>query len=218
MRRALVTGANRGIGFAIASGLALQGCEVLLGARDLTSGENAARRIGAAALELDVAEPDSINRALEEAGPVDILVNNAGVLGSAPLLEDPQDFEMSMAVMVHGPYQLLHHLVPQMVANGYGRIVNVSSGWGAFSDGVAGPGAYGVAKAALNALTVASARTLPSYVKVNAMCPGWVRTRMGGQGATRSPEEGADTAIWLATLGSEGPTGGFFRDRKPIDW
>lgn len=132
MRRALVTGANRGIGFAIASGLAAQGCEVLLGARDLTSGETAARRIGATALELDVANPDSITRALEEAGPVDILVNNAGVLGSEPLLEDPRDFEVSMAVMVHGPYQLLHHLVPQMVANGYGRVVNVSSGWACF--------------------------------------------------------------------------------------
>jgi NAD(P)-dependent dehydrogenase (short-subunit alcohol dehydrogenase family) len=105
-----------------------------------------------------------------------------------------------------------------MVAQGYGRIVNVSSGWGAFSDGVAGPGAYGVAKAALNALTVACARTLPNSVKVNAMCPGWVRTRMGGMSASRSPEYGADTAIWLATVGEDGPTGGFFRDRRPIDW
>jgi NAD(P)-dependent dehydrogenase (short-subunit alcohol dehydrogenase family) len=83
---------------------------------------------------------------------------------------------------------------------------------------VSGPGAYGVAKAALNALTAASARSLPNTVKVNAMCPGWVRTRMGGMGATRSPAEGADTAIWLATLDTDGPTGGFFRDRKKIEW
>ena len=76
----------------------------------------------------------------------------------------------------------------------------------------------GVAKAALNALTVAAARSMPTSVKVNAMCPGWVRTRMGGAGATKSPEEGADTAIWLATLGKDGPTGGFFRNRRPIAW
>ncbi|MEM9522885.1 MAG: SDR family NAD(P)-dependent oxidoreductase [Pseudomonadota bacterium] len=100
----------------------------------------------------------------------------------------------------------------------YGRIVNVSSRWGAFSDGVAGPGTYGVAKAALNALTVSAARSLPGTVKVNAMCPGWVRTRMGGAGAARAPEQGADTAIWLATLPDDGPTGGFFKDREPVDW
>ena len=112
----------------------------------------------------------------------------------------------------------MHHLVPGMKSRNYGRVVNLSSGWGAFSEGLAGPGAYGVAKAALNALTVSAARALPANVKVNAMCPGWVRTRMGGMTATRSPEEGADTAIWLATLDNDGPTGGFFRDRAPIDW
>jgi len=105
-----------------------------------------------------------------------------------------------------------------MSARGYGRIVNVSSGWGSFAEGMGGPGLYGVTKAALNALTVRLAKELPSTVKVNAMCPGWVRTRMGGQSATRSPDEGADTAIWLATLSDDGPTGGFFRDRKPIEW
>lgn len=218
MKRALVTGANRGIGLAIAGGLAAQGFEVLLGARDPAAGERAASKIGATALTLDVADPDSIAHAVEQAGPVDVLVNNAGILGSGKLLDDPADFAASMAVMVHGPYLLMHHLTPHMVAQGYGRVVNVSSGWGAFSDGVAGPAAYGVAKAALNALTVASARTLPASVKVNAMCPGWVRTAMGGAGADRSPEEGADTAIWLATLGADGPTGGFFRDRKRINW
>lgn len=218
MKRALVTGANRGIGLAIAEGLVGRGLEVLLGARDRSAGEQAARRIGAAALQLDVADPASVLRAVEEAGPVDVLVNNAGVLGSGGVLDDPGDFAESMAVMVEGPYLLMHHLTPRMVARRYGRIVNVSSGWGAFSDGVGGPGGYGVAKAALNALTVAAARSLPNSVKVNAMCPGWVRTRMGGAGAHRSVVEGADTALWLATLGAAGPTGGFFRDRKRIDW
>ena len=218
MKRAFVTGGNRGIGLAIAKGLADQGHEVLIGVRDRAAGEAAARKMGATAVELDLTDPASIARAADQLRGVDILINNAGVLGSGRLLDNPQDFADSMAVMVHGPYLLMHHLTPHMVAQGYGRVVNVSSGWGAFSDGVAGPASYGVAKAALNALTVAAARTLPRSVKVNAMCPGWVRTRMGGMGATRSPAEGADTAIWLATLPDTGPTGGFFRDRKPIDW
>ncbi len=218
MKRAFVTGANRGIGLAIAQSLVDQGFEVLMGSRDPDAGRKAADKVGATAIQLDVADPSSIAQAAEQAGPVDVLINNAGILGSGNLLDDRQDFADSMAVMVHGPYLLMHHLTPHMVAQSYGRVVNVSSGWGAFSDGVAGPAAYGVAKAALNALTVATARTLPNSVKVNAMCPGWVRTRMGGAGATRAPEEGADTAVWLATLDTNGPTGGFFRDRKPIEW
>jgi len=218
MKRALITGGNRGIGFAIAKELVNQGHEVLIGARVLAAGQKAAHQIGASALELDLTDRDSIASAAAEAGTVDVLINNAGVLGTGSLLNDPKDFELSMAVMVHGPYYLMHHLTPHMVAQGYGRVVNVSSGWGAFSDGVSGPAAYGVAKAALNALTVAAARTLPDTVKVNAMCPGWVRTRMGGAAASRSPEEGAETAVWLATLDRNGPTGGFFRDHRQIEW
>lgn len=218
MKRALVTGGNRGIGLAIAQGLAKQGLEVVIGARSTKAGQDAANQIGASAVELDVANHESIAQAVREIGDIDVLVNNAGILGNGNLLDDPQDFADSMAVMVHGPYLLMHHLTPYMVAQGYGRVVNVSSGWGAFSDGVGGPASYGVAKAALNALTVASARTLPANVQVNAMCPGWVRTRMGGGGADRSPEQGADTAIWLGTLADTGPTGKFFRDKKEIPW
>ena len=218
LKRALVTGANRGIGLAIAAGLSAKGFEVLLGSRDLDAGKDAAERTGSIPVQLDVASPDSIFRAVKDVGPVDILVNNAGVLGTGAVLDNPDDFTDCMNVMVRGPFLLMHHLVPHMVSQRYGRVVNVSSGWGAFSRGVEGPGAYGVAKAALNALTVSAARTLPNAVKVNAMCPGWVRTRMGGSGAGRSPEEGAETAIWLATLDESGPTGGFFRDKRSIDW
>jgi NAD(P)-dependent dehydrogenase (short-subunit alcohol dehydrogenase family) len=150
---------------------------------------------------------------------VDVLVNNAGVLHEKLLLEmtDPEIAD-SVAVHLTGPLRLIRALAPKMIADGYGRIVNLSSGWGSFAEGMGGPGMYGVTKAALNALTVRLAKELPSTVKVNALCPGWVRTRMGGQGATRSPDEGADTGVWLATLPDDGPTGGFFRDRKPIEW
>ena len=218
MKRALITGANRGIGLAIAKGLKNLEFEVIIGARDLTAGEKAAKEIGAATIELDVANPENIISAINKIGSVDVLINNAGILGSGGILDDPQNFIDSFAIMVHGPYLLIHHLVPHMIANKYGRIVNISSGYGAFAEGIAGPGAYGAAKAALNALTISISRNLPKTIKINSMCPGWVRTRMGGMNAPRSPEQGADTAIWLATLDKDGPTGGFFRDRKLIEW
>lgn len=218
MKRALVTGGNRGIGFAIAEGLKAQNADVIIGARDPSAGRSAAEKIGCSSVGLDVSDPDSINRAIGEAGPFDVLVNNAGVLFNERLLESPDHFAESMAVMVTGPYLLIHACAPAMAAAGYGRIVNVSSGWGSFAEGLGGPGAYGVAKAALNALTLAVSRELPQNVKVNAMCPGWVRTRMGGAGATLSPAQGADTAIWLATLSDDGPTGGLFRERSAVPW
>ena len=215
--RALVTGANRGIGFAIARGLAEAGHEVIVGARDPEDGRAAAGRIGGRAVEIDLMDPASIAHAASQAGPIEILVNNAGVLHDVSLIAADNDFAEAMQVMVHAPHALIRAVLPGMEAAGQGRIVNVSSGWGAHAEGLAGPGAYGVAKAALNALTRALARDLPPFVACNAMCPGWVRTRMGGQGATKSPEEGADTAIWLATR-PEPDTGRFWRDRREIPW
>ena len=209
-KRALVTGGNRGIGAAIADGLAAQGIDVTIGVRDPGEVSSAHRT-----MPLDLANPEA--RHLPDT-TFDILINNAGVLYDRPLLADPEGYQTSMAVMVDGPYDLIRQLAPAMAARGWGRIVNVSSGWGSFSEGLGGGGAYGMAKAALNGLTVLAARELPGTVKVNAMCPGWVRTRMGGAGATRSADEGADTALWLATLPDDGPTGGFFRDRKIIEW
>ena len=150
---------------------------------------------------------------------MDVLINNAGVLYEKNLLKitDVQIAE-SIAVHLTGPLHLIRSLAPDMIAYGYGRIVNVSSGWGAFAEGMGGPGAYGVTKSALNALTLRLAQELPPTVKVNAMCPGWVRTRMSGQMGTKTPDQGADTAVWLATLAEDGPSGGFFRDRQPIGW
>lgn len=227
-RTALVSGANRGIGFAIARQLAGLGNSVLLGSRDPKAGEEAAQSLRR--LDLDV-EPVHIDltdsamidtpiNALQKSGRlVDVLINNAGVLDEKPLLElTDEEIDDSIAVHLTGPLRLVRLLAPNMIARGYGRIVNLSSGWGSFAEGMGGPGMYGITKAALNALTVRLSKEFPSSVKVNAMCPGWVRTRMGGQDATRSSDEGADSAVWLATLPDDGPTGGFFRDRKPIEW
>ena len=227
-RTALVTGANRGIGLAIARRLAELGNSVLLGSRDLKAGEDAADSLRRGGLEiapvhLDLTDPGSIDAAIngyDNSGlRADVLVNNAGVLHDKALLElTDAEIEESVAVHLTGPLRLVRALAPNMAAKGYGRIVNVSSDWGSFAAGLGGPELYGVTKAALNALTVRLAQELPPTIKVNAMCPGWVRTRMGGQSATRSPEEAADTAVWLATLPDDGPTGGFFRDRHPIAW
>ena len=226
-RTGLVTSANR-IGLAIARQLAERGHSVFLGSRDGKAGDDAARslrRLGldVAPIHVDLTVAATIDAAINDihksGRSVDVLVNNAGVLHEKPLLE-LTDAEIADSIAVHltGPIRLIRALVPTMVARGYGRIVNVSSDWGSFAAGLGGPGLYGVTKAALNALTVRLAKELPSAVKVNAMCPGWVRTRMGGQSATRTPDEAADTAVWLATLPDDGPTGGFFRDRKPIEW
>lgn len=227
-RTALVTGANRGIGLAVARQLAERGHAVLLGSRDPGAGEAAAamlRRLGldVTPVHLDLTNVASVDAALADVRrsgrTVHVLVNNAGVLHEKPLLElTDAGVADSLAVHLISPIRLARSLVPDMVAGGYGRIVNLSSGWGSFAEGMGGPGDYGITKAAMNALNVRLARELPAPVKVNAMCPGWVRTRMGGQGATRTPAEGADTAVWLATLPDDGPTGGFFRDRKPIGW
>jgi NAD(P)-dependent dehydrogenase (short-subunit alcohol dehydrogenase family) len=227
-RTVLVTGGNRGIGLAAARQLAESGLSVLLGSRDMKDGEEAAETLRRLGLDVttvhvdltDVATLEAAVEQIEQSGrSIDALINNAGVLHEKPLL-DLTDAEVADSIAVHvtGPIRLLRSLAPKMVEHGYGRIVNVSSGWGAFAEGLGGPGLYGVTKAALNALTVRLARELPDTVKVNAMCPGWVRTRMGGESATRTPEEGADTAVWLATLPDDGPSGGFFRDRKPIAW
>lgn len=215
---ALVTGGNRGIGRAIAVGLRTQGYRVVIGVRDLTAGQAVAGEIGVEAVHLDLQDPSTFDAALAEIGGVDVLVNNAGVLIETNMIDDPEGFHTSVDVMFHAPYEMIRLCTPHMRAQNWGRIVNVSSGWGSFDEGLGGPGAYGVAKAALNALTLAMVRDLPAGVKINAMCPGWVRTRMGGAGASLSPEEGADTAIWLATLPEDGPTGGFFRRRAPIAW
>jgi NAD(P)-dependent dehydrogenase (short-subunit alcohol dehydrogenase family) len=174
-------------------------------------------------IRLDVTDQGTIDAARDriEAGPgrLDALVNNAGVYGDpvGAADYDLEDAHEVLEVNTFGPWRLIEAFLPLMRSSSQPRIVNVSSGAGQLSDMNGGRAAYRVSKAGLNALT----RTLASderWVKVNTMCPGWVRTDMGGSAASRSVEEGADTAVWLATLPDDGPTGGFFRDRKPIPW
>ena len=225
-RTTLVTGANRGIGLAIAKGLsANETIRVLAAARKVNDAETAIKEIGrdSIAVEMDLTEPEDAAlqaKAIEARhGPIDILVNNAGILIPGSGLDvSISDFTHTLTVNAVAPFALINALGPGMKDRGWGRIVNVSSGWGSFEEGISGPTAYSISKATLNAITLAFAKTLGRTVKINAACPGWVRTRMGGQAATNSVEEGADTPIWLATLPDSGPTGGFFRDRRLIEW
>jgi NAD(P)-dependent dehydrogenase (short-subunit alcohol dehydrogenase family) len=215
---ALVTGGNRGLGRAIAAGLKARGCAVTIGARDEGEGRRAAADLGVAFARLDLTDPDTTFTAVTQSGGFDILVNNAGVLRDVSLLDRQSDFDLAMEVMVQAPLDLIRLNVPHWRQAAWGRIVNISSEWGSFAEGLEGPGAYGVAKAALNALTHALPRDLPPGVKINACDPGWVATRMGGPNAPLTPEEGADTPVWLALLPEDGPTGGFFRRRQPAAW
>ena len=230
-RTALVTGGNRGIGLAICEGLVERGLDVVMGSRNEDRGEGAAASIrgrgGSVRVEqLDVIETASIEACKERLAAddvtVDVLVNNAGVYPEADALETTiNQLDQAWTVNTRGPWLLVKSFVPDMIERGYGRVVNVSSGSGSFGEGLdTNHAAYSASKAALNALTMTLHDALPSGpdVKVNSMCPGWVHTRMGGEEAPRTPEEGADTALWLSTLPADGPSGGFFRDRERILW
>jgi NAD(P)-dependent dehydrogenase (short-subunit alcohol dehydrogenase family) len=218
---ALVSGTSRGIGAEIARQLAAeQGFLVFAGARNPSDVETLD---GIEPIELDVTDQAAIDAARErieaDPGRLDALVNNAGVYGD-PIGAADYDLERAHEVLevnTFGPWRLTQAFLPLLRRSEHPRVVNVSSGAGQLSDMNGGRAAYRLSKAALNALS----RTLASderWLKVNTMCPGWVRTDMGGSAAPRSVEEGADTAVWLATLPDDGPSGGFFRDRRPIPW
>ncbi len=226
-RVALITGANRGIGFEAAKQLLGLGYQVLLSGRDPEAVERAAAEIGAVPLVLDVTRADDAEAAVrfvrERFGRLDALVNNAGVLldeGVRGLEVPVEAVARTFEVNVYGALRLAQAFAPMMVERRYGRIVNVSSIMGSLAH--AGPGylAYRSSKAALNMITrVLAAELAGTGVLVNAVHPGWVRTRMGGPAAPLSPEEGARALVWAATLPEDGPTGGFFEgEGKPLPW
>ncbi len=231
-RVAVVSGANRGIGFEICRQLAERGLRVVLTSRDAAKGDAAQQKLSANGKDvvyhrLDVDSDDSVAelaRYLEtEQGRVDVLVNNAGILidkpGDSVLATSLETFRKTLDTNFFGALRMCQAIVPIMQRGHYGRIVNLSSGLGQLDEMGDGTAAYRTSKAALNTLTrMVAAAVSGEDILVNSMCPGWVRTDMGGPNAARGVETGAETAIWLAMLPHGGPTGGFFRDKTAIAW
>jgi len=230
---ALVTGANRGIGFEVTRQLAQGGLVVLLGSRDRDKGNAAAGALAAAGgivpIRLDVTDRGDIDDARrfveEQFGRLDVLVNNAGGLYDADQTASTVDLDAvreALELNLMGAWQVTQAFVPLLRRSDHPRIINVSSESGSFGadhglSAGAGTPAYGVAKAALNALTVKLAAELKADgVLVNTICPGYTATELGGGG--RPVEEGAASVVWAAGLPDDGPTGGFFRDGKPLAW
>ena len=231
---ALVTGANKGIGHAIASELAARGFTVLIGARDASRGEAAARRIvgDAHPITLDVTHADSIAAAAarirREFGRLDVLINNAGIARSAkPSEASLEDVRAVFETNVFGVIAVTQAMLPLLLEAPAGRIVNVSTRLGSLSaitdpafpmPGVGGV-AYGPSKTALNAVTIAFAQELAGTpIKVNLACPGYTATDLNGHSGPRTVAEAACEPLRLAMLGPEGPTGTFSNDAGSIPW
>ena len=226
----VVTGGNRGIGFEICRQLAARGARVVLTARKPAAGAAAMKKLAAQKLAaefhpLDVTDADSI-AALRDFlrdtyGRVDVLINNAGIIakGEAPGLKvDLTTVRATLETNALGPLHLAQTLAPLLKHSKSARIVNMSSGMGALTDNSGGSAAYRISKTALNAVTAILAAELRGVVAVNSVCPGWVKTDMGGPHADREVAEGADTAVWLSLDAPQRLTGKFLRDRKVIPW
>ena len=221
---ALVTGAYRGIGFEICRQLAEKGIKVILSARNEETGKIAAEKLNVIFHQLDITNEVSIEKIKDfiekKFGKLDILINNAGIMIDHDIHGINTDIDKvkeTFDTNTLGPLRLCKSLFPLLKKSDNGRIVNISSGMGALNDMGSYALAYRISKAALNAVTKILASELPENIKVNSMCPGWVRTDMGGPNATRSVKDGADTAVWLATA-SNVSTGKFYRDRREIEW
>lgn len=227
---AIVTGGNRGIGYEICKELSGAGCRVVLTSRNEQDGRQAVAQLYAhdniAYHRLDVTDSEDIaslqNWILKTYGRVDILINNAGVYldGGVSVFDvDEKIIQETLEVNLYGAFNMCKAFVPIMRQNGYGRIVNISSGYGAMNKMAGYESAYRISKAALNALTLIMADELrDGSIKVNAVCPGWVNTEMGGKLAPLSPEIAARDIVNFALIDANGPSGRFFRYKKPIQW
>ena len=230
-RVALVTGANRGMGLETSRQLLGRGMRVVMTGRDPDALERAAREIddgsgNLTSMRMDVTDPagiEAVHRTVaQQFGGVDVLINNAAVLlfDDTDVLSIPADgFRQTFDTNLFGTIEVCRVFAPPMADRGYGRIVNVSSGAGQLTSMSTYAPAYAMSKVALNAFTRILAETYRSRgVLANAVDPGWVRTDMGGPAAPRSVQQGVTTTIWLATLPDDGPSGGFFRDKRTIEW
>ncbi len=240
-RIAVVTGGNKGIGLAICRQLARKGVLVILTSRNEANGMAVVEQMEKEELparyhKLDVtraADIIELGRFLrkEFGGRCDILVNNAGVFldkrdpydtAGKPLSFFETEVQMvreTMETNLYGPFLLCQEIVPMMKEHNYGRVVNMSSGLGQLSGMSGGYAGYRMSKTAINALTCLLAAEVKEYnIQVNSVNPGWVSTDMGGPGAPRTPDEGADTVVWLAMMSDDGPRGRFLKDRREIAW
>lgn len=231
VRVALVTGANRGLGLEACRQLVERGMRVAMTGRDEDAVQRARQTLGRAvdktiAVQMDVTDVASIEAAsrtiVDRLGAVDVVVNNAAVLlfENSDVLDVPAEaFRRTFDTNVFGVIEVCRVFVPPMADRRYGRVVNVSSGAGQLASMRTYAPVYSMSKAALNAFTRILAETYRGRgILANAVDPGWVRTDMGGPSAPRSVQQGVETTVWLATLPDDGPTGGFFRDRRPIAW
>jgi NAD(P)-dependent dehydrogenase (short-subunit alcohol dehydrogenase family) len=226
---AVVTGANRGIGKETAIQLAEKGYHVYMGVRNTEAAEEIVKAhpdLKLEAFKLDVTNRPSIQNLYghieEKFDRIDVLVNNAAIY----IDEDVRfkelgfdDFDKTMKTNLYGPFYMIRTFLPLMEINQYGRIVNISSGYGSMDSMNNKIGSYKISKLGLNGLTRIFADEVDGKeIKINAVCPGWVKTDMGGPGATRLPEEAAKWIVWACELPEDGPNGGFFRDGEAIEW
>jgi NAD(P)-dependent dehydrogenase (short-subunit alcohol dehydrogenase family) len=229
MKRVIVTGGNRGIGFEVVRQLAGRGFHVFIGARSEQHGQRAVEQLKQAGkvslLVLDVADSNSIALAAENFasnGSLDVLINNAGVYedeGRSILTVSREQMVETLQTNTLGPLAVTQAFLPYLKKSQGARVINFSSGYGQLEGLSANVPSYCLSKLALNGITLMLAEALKADgIAVNSLCPGWVRTDMGGASAPRSVEEGADTAVWLATEADQKLTGKFFRDRKEIPW
>jgi len=235
---AVVTGANRGIGLEICTQLLQQDVHVILTARDSQKGQSAVKELSSISsniefFKLDVTQQQDVDNLqdylTQTFGRCDILVNNAGIFPDprndlennwpSIINADIETIQSGLECNTYGTLRMCQGIIPLMQKHNYGRIVNLSSGMGQLADMNGCCPGYRISKTAVNVITRIIADELSnSNILINSMCPGWVKTDMGGVGATREVTDGADTAIWLSTLADNGPSGLFFRDRSVISW